>query len=154
MKQHNSPTKYHFRQLSRHHAGNKFIWETTWLQFLTYTYAKILTTIISLSGLHNFCKKKTLSIQTASFCLNACLVQCPNITQSMNVYLKQDKCNARPPFMLRSSHTSSYEVPPSGTLFHIRNGPLHLWTYSNCCQVCSVQVEHSEFICLERSKQN
>ena len=30
----------------------------------------------------------------------------------------------------------------------------HLWTYSNCCQVCSVQVEHSVLICVERSKQN
>ena len=51
-------------------------------------------------------------------------------------------------------HTASYEVPPSGTLFHIRSVPPHLWTYSNCCQVCSVQVEHSVFICVERSKQN
>ena len=29
----------------------------------------------------------------------------------------------------------------------------HLWTYSNCCQVCSVQVDHSIFFCVERSKQ-
>ena len=50
--------------------------------------------------------------------------------------------------------TASYEVPPSGRLFHIRSGPPHLWTYSNCCQVCSQQVEHLIFIFSERSKQN
>ena len=50
--------------------------------------------------------------------------------------------------------TASYEVPPYGTLFHIRRGPLHLRTYSNCCQVCSVQVEHSIFIRVERNQQN
>ena len=31
-------------------------------------------------------------------------------------------------------HTASYEVPLSGTRFHIRSGPPHLWTQSNCCQ--------------------
>ena len=50
--------------------------------------------------------------------------------------------------------TASYEVSPSRTLFQTRRGPPHLWTYSNCCQVCSVQVEHSIFIRVERNQQN
>ena len=50
--------------------------------------------------------------------------------------------------------TASYEVPLSGRLFHIRSGPPHFWTYSNCCKVYSVQMDHSLFICGERSKQN
>ena len=57
--------------------------------------------------------------------------------------------------LLEALHcTASYKVPPSGRLFHIRSGPLHLRTYSNCCQVCSIHMEHSIFICSERSKQN
>ena len=58
--------------------------------------------------------------------------------------------HARP----RSPFTASYEVPPTGRLFHIRSGPTHLQTYSNCCQVCSIQLENSIFIFSERSKQN
>ena len=42
--------------------------------------------------------------------------------------------------------TASYEVPPSGTLFHTRSGPAHLWTYSNCCRVFYIQVEHAVLV--------
>ena len=61
---------------------------------------------------------------------------------------------AKPGHLEVSLITASYEVPPSGTLIHIRSGPPHLGTYANCCQVSSVQVEPSLFICVERSKQN
>ena len=50
--------------------------------------------------------------------------------------------------MWTSLYTSSYEVPLSGTLFHIRSGPPHLWTYSNCCQVCSLQVDIQQLFVL------
>ena len=44
--------------------------------------------------------------------------------------------------------TASYDIPLPGKLFHIRSGPPHLWTYWNCCQVCSIWVEHSISICV------
>ena len=50
--------------------------------------------------------------------------------------------------------TASNKVPLSGILIHIRSGPPYLWTYPNCCPVCSVQMEHKVKFSIERSKQN
>ena len=48
-------------------------------------------------------------------------------------------------FFIPPFSTASYEV--------LRSGPPHLGTYSNYCQVCSVQLEHSILNCVERRKQ-
>ena len=58
--------------------------------------------------------------------------------------------------VLQPDQHSSYEILPSGTLFHIRSGPLHTCGPTQTVAKCVpyVQVEHSVFICVERSKQN